>query len=413
MRRPLKVVHLVDDTTAGGVTRVVDFILSSNATQSEIRHERQIVSRGKLLATRYDADVIVSHLTISWRSLPSLLLLRASNVGKRLVHVEHSYTEAFVAHNVPNQRRFLSLLRIGFSLFDRIVGVSFAQSDWMTAKKLCASNRISTIQSCVDLSPFHDVPAPDGPKRIFGAIGRLDRQKGFDVLVDAFKACPIKDIRLFIFGEGEEEEKLRALAAGDPRIEFKGFAASPIDAFSQVDVVMMPSRWEAYGLVAIEALSAKRTLICTDADGLRDHRSLGAEFFEQYTTGCITRKIAEMRSRASGSAPDMGNPPKALEEIFLSKWQALLSELSESPIDIQIANRSTSKPSELPNAESHNGPSTPAIGALIMAAVTIAAQAFHRQWRMAASAERRAPILLDLECQLWAGRSSCHICSSQ
>ena len=362
MTRPLKVVHLVDDTTAGGVVRVVDFILSSNATQSEFRHERQVVYRGKLLAKRYDADVIVSHLTISWRSLPSLLLLRASNVGKKLVHVEHSYTEAFVAHNVPNQRRFLSLLRIGFSLFDRIVGVSFAQSNWIAAKKLCAGNRISTIQSCVDLAPFHDVPAPDGPKRIFGAIGRLDRQKGFDALVAAFKSCPIKDIRLLIFGEGEEEENLRALAAGDPRIEFKGFAASPVDAFSQVDVVMMPSRWEAYGLVAIEALSAKRTLVCTDVDGLRDHKFLGAEFSEQYTTGCIARKIVEMRSRASGSAPNLGNPPKALEEICLSKWQALLCELSEPPIDIQTANRSTSKPSEHPNAESASRPSAPATG---------------------------------------------------
>ncbi len=342
MTRPLKVVHLVDDTTAGGVMRVVDFILSSNATQSEIRHERQIVSRGKLQATRYDADVIVSHLTVSWRSLPSILLLKASNVGKRLIHVEHSYTEAFVAHNVTNQRRFFSLLRNGFSLFDRIVSVSFAQADWFVAQKLCAGDKVSTIQSCVDLAPFQDIPMRDGPARIFAAIGRLDRQKGFDALIVAFKGCAAEDIRLHVFGEGEEEEHLRALAAGDTRIEFKGFAASPIDALAQVDVVIMPSRWEAYGLVAIEALSANRTLICTDVDGLRDHKSLGAEFFEQYSIGCISCKIAEVRSRAAGSAQENDRRSKPLGEIFLSKWQALLSEQHEASV-----NRPAITPSEV------------------------------------------------------------------
>ncbi|MEY1557884.1 glycosyltransferase family 4 protein [Yoonia sp. R2331] len=324
MTRPMKVVHLVDDTTAGGITRVVDFILSGNGRQTEIQHERQVASRGKLNATRYEADVIVSHLTFSWRNLPALILLRASNAGKPMIHVEHSYTEGFVAHNVTHQRRFLTLLRTGFSLFDQIVSVSYAQADWFSAKNLCARSKVSTIQSCVDLAPFRSIPATDGPVRIFGAIGRLDRQKGFDALIAAFKTCEARDIELHIFGEGEEEENLRQLAAGDQRIVFKGFAASPTEAFANIDAVVMPSRWEAYGLVAIEAISAGKLLICSNVDGLQDHEPLGAEFLEQYSKNCIACKILQVRSRAGSPLNELNAKSIILEETFFLKWRQLL-----------------------------------------------------------------------------------------
>ena len=67
------------------------------------------------------------------------------------------------------------------------------------------------------------------------------------------------------------------LANGDPRIEFKGFAPAPVAAMAAVDIVAMPSRWEAYGLVAIEALAAKRNLLVSSIDGLKDHLEKGAQ----------------------------------------------------------------------------------------------------------------------------------------
>ena len=82
---------------------------------------------------------------------------------------------------------------------------------------------------------------------------------------------------MHLYGQGEEEDTLRALAVGDKRIQFKGFAASPTAAYAQVDAVIMPSRWEAYALVAIEALSAGRGVLCADIDGLRDHAASGAK----------------------------------------------------------------------------------------------------------------------------------------
>jgi glycosyltransferase involved in cell wall biosynthesis len=326
MNKSIKVLHLVDDTTAGGVKHVVDFILSSNATQKNILHERLEVKRGKISSTRFDADIIVSHLSISWRSVLALVSLRTANVGKTLIHVEHSYTEGFTAHNVKHKTRFVTLLRFGFSLFDKIIAVSNAQAKWFTDLCLCPAHRITTIQSCVDLEPFRGLPTRRERKRTFAAIGRLDYQKGFDFLVTAFKACPDQDISLHIYGEGDEKLRLQNLANGDDRIIFKGFADNPADAFADVDIVVMPSRWEAYGLVAIEALSAGKALVCSNVDGLRDHQEMGAEILEEYSLSCLSSKLSQMCVENVSLEKALSRRSKLLEQKFFSKWEALILE---------------------------------------------------------------------------------------
>lgn len=325
MKRPIKILHLVDDTTAGGVVRVVDFILSQNGDAINIKHERLRVNRGQLKTTRYDADIIVSHLTISWRSVPALICLRVANFGKNLLHVEHSYTDGFVAHNVKKKRRFFTLLRLGFSIFDKIVAVSHAQEKWFRDEALCAGNNVTTIQSCVDLGPFLALPERRESTRVFAGIGRLDRQKGFDKLIAAFKACAEKDIELHIYGEGDEEVSLRELAAADKRIVFKGFAPNPTDAFLNVDVVVMPSRWEAYGLVAIEALSSGRKLICADVDGLSDHRELGATMLEECTIDGIRNAISKALHQIEDNTGQDRQKTKALGSQFFDKWKNLVT----------------------------------------------------------------------------------------
>ncbi len=318
--RPL-VLHLADDTTAGGVMRVVDFIQTSPQMAALGTHRVMHVKRGKVSGKAFDADIIVSHLAISWRSLPALLAMRAANASKPILHIEHSYTESFVALNVANKRRFSALLKVAFSIFDRVIAVSEAQAGWIRSRQFCAPQKVATIQSCVDHAAFRDLPAPAGPVRIFGAIGRLDVQKGFDTLIFAFRECEDPALRLHIYGAGDQEHHLRALAGSDERIVFKGFVADPMSAMAQVDAVVMPSRWEAYGLVAIEALSAGRHLICADVDGLVDHVSGGATLFQR---GSISDLKARMMALAGdghhGQAASAYRQGSVLEDRFVAGW---------------------------------------------------------------------------------------------
>ncbi|NDV00538.1 glycosyltransferase [Pseudoroseicyclus tamaricis] len=272
----LRIAHLIDDQNPGGVTRYLDFIASDPGMAALGRHEIVPVSRYRPAATRIEADVIVSHLTLSWRGLPGLMFLRARHPGTPLIHVEHSYSAGFVAHNVTRAARFYTLLRTGYAMFERVVAVSAAQADWMARRGLVAEGRLEVIRPSLDLSDFRALDAPEGPVRTIGAIGRFDRQKGFDILIRAFRQIEGEDLRLRIIGDGPERARLEELAGADPRISFPGFAADPATAIAACDAIAMPSRWEPYGLVALEALAARRPVLVSNVDGLRDHVQTGA-----------------------------------------------------------------------------------------------------------------------------------------
>ncbi len=264
------ILHLVDDTTAGGVMRMLDHLmtrpdLSGAVEQKVLKVKRSAFSWGKL-----KADVIVSHVVPSWRSLPAFSALRALHVDTRMVHVEHSYTRAFTTLNVPHKRRFFAMLRVIYSFFDQVVAVSHAQSDWMKERRLAASDKLTVIPPTVDLEQLARKTTPPKTRTTIGAIGRLERQKGFDILIQGFRSTQASEARLLIFGEGSQRSYLEELAEGDPRIEFRGHAEDPAEAYQAVDIVAIPSRWEAYGLVLDEALAAHRTVIANKVDGLRD-----------------------------------------------------------------------------------------------------------------------------------------------
>ncbi|KEJ96015.1 Glycosyltransferase involved in cell wall bisynthesis [Pseudosulfitobacter pseudonitzschiae] len=321
----LRVLHLVDDTTAGGVMRVLDHILTAPALAQQADHSLRCIKRGSLLTARLDADVIVSHLAISWRALAMLVALRLMHPRTPLIHVEHSYTDHFTRHNVTRKRRFATLLRTAYALFNHVVAVSHAQGAWLVETGAVKPAALLVIQSCVDLSAFRALAAPVGPVRVIGAIGRLDDQKGFDILVRAFRRTTNPGIALHIYGEGAQEGRLRALAEDDPRILFKGFAPDPVAAMAAVDAVAMPSRWEAYGLVAIEALAAQRSLLVNGIDGLSDHvpngaRQVAGQDVQSWQEALET--LTDVNAPASRTLAENSASP---ERAFETAWVALLN----------------------------------------------------------------------------------------
>ncbi|SNS51950.1 glycosyltransferase [Tropicimonas sediminicola] len=273
---PKTIVHLVDDTTAGGVMRMLDFIETNPEMARLGSHRVQVVARGRLAAPQLDEEIIVSHLSVSWRNLPMLVGLRARYADRTLIHVEHSYTGAFTGLKVRHRTRFFALLRTAYSLFDRVIAVSEGQGRWLAERGLVREEALAVIPSCVDLAPFLALPGRYGAPRIIGAIGRFDEQKGFDTLIRAFRETADPDLRLRLIGEGADRAALEELASGDSRISFHGYSSTPAAEMAKLDMVAMPSRWEAYGLVALEARAAGRALLVAQVDGLQDHIEGGA-----------------------------------------------------------------------------------------------------------------------------------------
>ncbi len=102
---------------------------------------------------------------------------------------------------------------------------------------------------------------------LVGSLGRLNKAKGMDLLIAAFRAAAPRDAVLAILGEGEELATLRRLAAGDARIRLLGYRTDVNAALQAMDLFVSPSREEAFPLAILEAMRAGLPLIATATQG--------------------------------------------------------------------------------------------------------------------------------------------------
>ncbi len=108
--------------------------------------------------------------------------------------------------------------------------------------------------------------APDA--FVFGALGRVERSKGLDVLVEAWKRADLPvDARLVIVGQGEAFDALRKAAPRE--VVMPGFVSDPQDWMAAFDVFVSAARREPFGLVLLEAMGARLPILATASEGAR------------------------------------------------------------------------------------------------------------------------------------------------
>ncbi|MFE9703774.1 glycosyltransferase [Streptomyces sp. NPDC005930] len=101
-------------------------------------------------------------------------------------------------------------------------------------------------------------------------VGRLCRQKGQDLLLDAWESvlARVPGARLVLVGDGPDRARLAARAPASVR--FTGAVADAAAWYRAADLVVLPSRWEGMALAPLEAMACGRPVLVTDVDGARE-----------------------------------------------------------------------------------------------------------------------------------------------
>ena len=150
---------------------------------------------------------------------------------------------------------------------------------------------------------------------LIGFLGRFMPAKGFRYLVDAVDllckehSLPKKPVVL-AFGEGAfiREYKKYVMEKGlDKIVYFMPFIPDVVSTLKGLDVVAMPSLWEACGLVAIEAMVSGVPLIGTDCIGLR-------EVLKDTTATIVPQK--DSHALAKALMKEMNNPSQLKAKSF-------------------------------------------------------------------------------------------------
>ena len=209
-------------------------------------------------------------------------------------------------------------------------------------------DRISSIAN-----PVHSVagrahpekPGPDGRYRLLG-VGRLDTQKGFDLLISAFAQVSQRfpDWDLVIHGEGPERAALEALARRSPagRITLPGITSEIEAALLGAHALAFPSRYEGFPNALAEAMAAGLPVLgFRDVSGVED---LIVSTPTVAATGLLADPTAPIASLMDALVQLMGNPSLRSQlgvkarhhvaafspQIHYEKWERLLTRVTHA-----------------------------------------------------------------------------------
>lgn len=325
----------------GGVERL-------NTAAIAVLQERALISRTSLITAFWrivwgrKPHMVIIDLPLTWKRVLPVFLLRlicSFNWGGKILLLlrEHNYSPSFEMESVPNTIRFHILLRIGYGLVDRVVCVCHAQKRWMNERRLCDPAKSQTLIHAVDIEELLTLPLPTDSQPVFGVMGRMTRQKGFDILIDAWrKAKCAGNSKLLIGGTGPEKANLIEQAKGIKTIEFVGAVENRRAFYERCSCIAIPSRWEPYGQVCLEARAAGRAVIVSDADGLPEQleASMCGLIFRRGDSEDLAEKIGQMYDLllVPGQRQRMGREGRKVAAETRGQFLKEFSNLLESTI---------------------------------------------------------------------------------
>ena len=288
--RKNNILHISRTMDIGGAERIVYQLSSDLKDEFDSVH---VASTGGLWESELAAQGIQHHkiLDIDSKNPVTVLKLLFSihqiikQKGITIVHTHHrmaafyirllkfvypKLTHVYTAHNVFKDK--LPLYRFALKNAKSVavgeaVNNNLKEDVGITDSKVIYNGVIlKETDNQVD-----DIVGYDGTK--LGCIARLSEQKGLTYLIEAMSLLTVKNIRLFIVGDGELrnelENKVEELHLQDS-VTFLGYRKDIVECINSFDFCVLPSVFEGFGLVAIEAFMNSKTLVATDIPGLNE-----------------------------------------------------------------------------------------------------------------------------------------------
>lgn len=256
----------------------------------------------------------------------ALLVAAAAGTGIRTVAAER---------NDPARQSF-------GTVWDRLRNWAYRRADYVTANSRGALESLKGLVPAGRLA-FTPNPMPqatEGPRAdlvrpTLLAVGRLHRQKGIDVLLEAFARAGLPEWRLVLVGEGGERESLarQAEALGIAgRVRFEGAVPDPAPWYRAADIFVLPSRHEgtpnslleamAYGLPVVVSNASQGPLDLV-ADGVSGIVTPAEDVAALAAALLRLAGSQELRARLGDAARRTASERQAHDDAF-ARWDAVI-----------------------------------------------------------------------------------------
>jgi glycogen(starch) synthase len=260
------------------------------------RMNADMLAAGVELGDRYDFDLVHGH---DW-----LVAMACDHLARRFgaalvttIHAtEHGRHQGWVSDHP--QSHIHGVERWITNRADRVITCSYYMREQVSDIFGVPEERIEVIPNGIDPGDLAmpadaelgrlrgEFAAPD--ERLVLLVGRLVYEKGFQIALEAMpeliERCP--GTRFLVAGSGTHEEELRRQAANLGLMDhgtFLGWIGDDVlhTLYRIADVCVVPSIYEPFGLVALEAMASGCPCIVADTGGLREvvpHDAAGLRF---------------------------------------------------------------------------------------------------------------------------------------
>lgn len=305
MRQSLSVIHLIKATGIAGAEAHLLSLLPALRQQGvecavvlmEDPRRPQNEFRARLEASGIPADM----LPIYWHldpTLPARLagVLHRSPFDILHAHLPHGEVYGEVAmrsfpygkfivsrHNEDRFRRWPPMrwaFRPSLRRADRIIAISQSVRHFLIEVERVPAEKIEVIPYGLNAEAFAREAHPGAFRREIGArdvplagfIGRMTAQKGVDVLLRAFALVEKRHptVKLILAGDGPDRRALMCLAKtlDLQRVMFLGWRSDASGILADIDWLVVPSRWEGFGLVVLEAMAMGKPVVASKVSAL-------------------------------------------------------------------------------------------------------------------------------------------------
>ena len=234
---------------------ILVFDMKTGLIKKKIKRERKKILKGK-----YDIE-------IAFKDGFTAIFTAFGNSGKKIHWLHYNYKD--FNPNAKYNKLFNNIL----SCFDNIIAVSEnVMNDFNKLYHL--EDKTNVIHNLIDIKKIMNNSKEEikkGKKLNIISVGRLHAIKGYDQLIDAVYKLNEENLtqklNIKIYGDGPEKESLQNKILNynlENVITLEGGTINPYALMKNADLFIMPSKFESFGLVAIESLILGTPVIATN-----------------------------------------------------------------------------------------------------------------------------------------------------
>ena len=287
-----RILLLITDLEIGGTPTVVREVATRLARRGRFHVEVACLGRfGPVAEQLKQQGISVTAFDAAgsadlWRVMRQLVvLIRTREIDTVFSFLIHANTVASLASLLCRDVRFFQSIQTTQPIprwhwrlqsvvhwaAERVVVPSRSVADAAHGWADVPQEKLLVIPNAIDPAAFDFRPRRE--VRSIGFIGRLDPVKRIPDLLAAMTRLDDESLHLHLFGEGSERARIESEIARvrlQSRVTLHGAVARPQEALERIDLLVLPSEAEGFGLVLIEAMAAGVPVVATDVAGIRD-----------------------------------------------------------------------------------------------------------------------------------------------